>query len=229
MQPQVNAFHIPFADLSPLKSGSFVGSLKEGGPVNCFDIKFNPHGNGTHTECVGHISGEHHSVNQCFKDYFMMALVVSVEAGKMGAGSWEQGDLLIQPNELNAAIEKHKFEDCTAIVIRTLPNPESKRTQQHSGNNSTYFHPDCMDLITEAGFKHLLTDLPSVDREEDGGALLAHHLFWNYPENPRLSYTITELIYVPDHCVDGIYLLNLQVAAMESDASPSRPVIYGVI
>ncbi len=271
-QPQVNAFHIPFAEIHPLRLGDFVGSVEAGGPVNCYDVKFNPHGNGTHTECVGHISKEHHSVNQCLNDYFMMAVVVSVgavgagftpaqklEAGRaemslpplgvggleVGRGKWKEGesndlgdrhpelvsgselgDLLIHPNDLKAAIEKYNIEDCSAIIIRTMPNPECKRTQQHSGNNPTYFHPDCMDLIIEKGFKHLLTDLPSVDREEDGGALLAHHRFWDYPSNPRLSHTITELIYVPDNCADGIYLLNLQVAAMESDASPSRPVLY---
>jgi hypothetical protein len=43
----------------------------------------------------------------------------------------------------------------------------------------------------------------------------------------RLEATITEMIYVPDN-VDGSYLLNLQIASFENDASPSKPVLYSV-
>jgi hypothetical protein len=31
---------------------------------------------------------------------------------------------------------------------------------------------------------------------------------------------------VPDDIVDGIYLLEIQMAPFENDASPSRPVLY---
>jgi hypothetical protein len=76
------------------------------------------------------------------------------------------------------------------------------------------------------GVNHLLIDTPSVDREEDGGELLAHHAFWNVPDEPRYRATITELIYVPDEIEDGPYILNIQMAPFENDASPSRPVLY---
>jgi len=48
------------------------------------------------------------------------------------------------------------------------------------------------------------------------------------PENPDYTRTITELIYVPNSVTDGEYLLELQVAAFENDASPSRPVLYNI-
>jgi len=67
-----------------------------------------------------------------------------------------------------------------------------------------------------------------VDRARDGGTLLAHHLFWNVPEKPNLSRTITELIYVPDHVKDGQYLLQLEVAPLHNDASPSRPKLFAL-
>jgi hypothetical protein len=44
--------------------------------------------------------------------------------------------------------------------------------------------------------------------------------------HPRYSATITELIYVPDGVEDGLYLLNLQVPNLRTDAVPSRPVLY---
>ena len=83
--------------------------------------------------------------------------------------------------------------------------------------------------MAEAGVNHLLLDLPSVDREDDGGKLLAHHAFWKYPQATRRQATITELIFVPDSIVDGTYLLNLQIASFENDASPSKPVLYKIV
>ncbi len=70
--------------------------------------------------------------------------------------------------------------------------------------------------------------MPSVDKEKDDGALLAHKAFWNYPEKPRLNATITELIYVRNKVKDGSYILNLQVANFNNDAAPSRPVLYEI-
>jgi hypothetical protein len=43
-----------------------------------------------------------------------------------------------------------------------------------------------------------------------------------------MDCTITELIFVPNTAMDGLYLLNLQVAAFENDAAPSRPVIFAL-
>ena len=76
--------------------------------------------------------------------------------------------------------------------------------------------------------KHLLLDVPSIDKEEDKGELLAHHAFWNYPSDPRTECTISELVYVPENVKDGVYLLNLQIASFDNDASPSKPVLYSI-
>jgi hypothetical protein len=73
-----------------------------------------------------------------------------------------------------------------------------------------------------------LIDLPSVDKEVDGGQLAAHHAFWNYPNQTQFHKTITELIYVPNEVPDGTYILNLQIAPFENDASPSKPILYKV-
>ena len=76
------------------------------------------------------------------------------------------------------------------------------------------------------GVKHLLIDLPSVDREQDGGRLISHRAFWNYPKEIDLKRTITELIYVDNAINDDLYLLNLSLANIVNDASPSRPILY---
>jgi hypothetical protein len=87
--------------------------------------------------------------------------------------------------------------------------------------------------MIEAGIRHLLVDLPSIDRTFDEGKLSNHRIFWNVRqgsfETNEASFTnntITELIYVPVEVEDGNYLLNLQIAPFAADASPSRPVLF---
>ena len=47
-------------------------------------------------------------------------------------------------------------------------------------------------------------------------------------EAGRDECTITELIYVPNEIKDGLYLLQIQIASLEIDASPSKPVLYEI-
>ncbi len=44
-----------------------------------------------------------------------------------------------------------------------------------------------------------------------------------------MNATITEMIYVSDEVEDGDYILNLQIASFENDASPSKPVLYKIL
>jgi kynurenine formamidase len=98
----------------------------------------------------------------------------------------------------------------------------------YSNTKPPYLLEEAIAYLNELQVEHLLIDLPSVDKEQDGGKLAAHHAFWQYPHNTQKNKTITELIYVPNEVDDGTYLLNLQIAPFENDASPSKPIIYKV-
>src|SRR5690606_17094599 len=103
------------------------------------------------------------------------------------------------------------------------PNDGHKLHTNYSGANPPYLDHAAVEYLVECGVEHLLLDLPSVDREEDGGKLLAHKAFWKYPDTVaagRQSCTITELIFVDAAIKDGLYLLNLQIASFELDVSP---------
>jgi hypothetical protein len=113
-----------------------------------------------------------------------------------------------------------------SIIIRTLPNKEDKLHKNWSESNWPQLDRRAAAWFAEEDVKNILIDLPSVDREMDGGKLLSHHAFWQVPENPRFDASITEMIFVPDEIEDGLYLLELQFAPFENDASPSRPVLY---
>lgn len=214
-----NCFHAPDPEFQPVRVGDFVGSKQEGGAVNFFNIQINPHGNGTHTECVGHISKEGHTIHAALGRFLFTARLVTVELETM-----ENGDRVITREALAAVWEEGIAVE--ALIIRTLPNDPDKPTTRYTGTNPPYFSAPAMELIAERQIQHLLTDLPSVDRELDGGMLAAHHIFWNYPAEPRQSATITEMIHVENSIPDGLFLLNLQALNLVLDASPSRPVIF---
>ena len=220
------AWYVDRVKIKPVQNEQFNGSVAAGGAVNFNDIAFNPHGNGTHTECCGHITQEVYSVNAHLKQFVFWARLVTITPAEYRGESlpdMKPGDRLIEANQIEEALGEETSE---ALVIRTLPNHIDKKNRNYSNSNPPYLTSEAMRLIRKRGVKHLLIDTPSVDREEDGGLLSAHHIFWNVPESPELDKTITEMIFVPDEVPDGLYLLNLQIAPFVNDASPSKPVLY---
>ena len=214
------AWYVDPPVFEPVRTNGFLGSVSEGGNVNFRNIFFNPHGHGTHTECLGHITKEVHSVNKTLKTHFFNAELTTIGPEKRG------GDLIITKKQLAEKLQGIKTE---SLIIRTTPNTLDKKNKQYSSTNPPYIELEAIDVLNDVGVKHLLIDLPSVDREEDEGHLAFHHAFWEVPESPRLDKTITELIYVNDSVLDGSYILNLQTAPFENDASPSRPILYNIL
>jgi kynurenine formamidase len=217
----VSAWYVEPMKLEPVVAGDWVGDVNKGGSVNFRNITFNPHGNGTHTECVGHISKENFSINQTFNRFLFIAELITLLPEQL-----DNGDFVITLKQVMMALEG--AENTEALVIRTLSNGLNKRQMQYSNTNPPYIQKDAILYLNEKGIEHLLIDLPSIDREVDGGKLEAHHAFWNYPENTQQHKTITELIYVPNEINDGTYLLNFQIASFENDASPSKPLLYKI-
>lgn len=216
----VNCFYAPPMEATPVVAGEFIGSTAQGGAVNFLNVKLNPHGNGTHTECVGHIAPEPYTINDALKNFHFFAKLVSIYPQKTVTG-----DRVIMQEQLAAALGEDVPE---AVVIRTMPNDDLKLRTNYSGANPPYVHHEAIAWLVERGVAHLLIDLPSVDREEDGGKLLAHRAFWQYPDKIRTKSTISELIYVRNSAKDGLYLLNIQIASFEIDVSPSKPVLYAL-
>ena len=216
----VSAWYIDPMKLEPVRNGDWVGDVNQGGSVNFRNITFNPHGNGTHTECVGHISKEFYTINKNLKRFLFIAEVITVLPHEL-----ENGDFVITKKQLETLLNGLKPE---ALIIRTLGNGPSKIHVQYSNTNPPYILEEAMLFLNSIGVEHLLIDMPSVDKEVDGGKLLAHHAFWQYPNNTQLQKTITEMIYVPNEINDGTYLLNIQIASFENDASPSKPVLYKI-
>lgn len=230
--PQLTAFGAPPARATPLTANTFVGDVNQGGSCNCSTYQLTPHGNGTHTECVGHLTRDAFTVNGIAPTALLFASLISIMPQRM-ATSFSQQDRVITRESLQQHLQHD--QPCNALVIRTLPNSHKLHTD-YDIDCPPYFSPDALAWLGSIGIDHLLVDMPSVDRMQDNGLLLAHRAFWGMPPDStalsqaqRIHATITELIFVPDKVADGNYLLNLQVAPFEADAAPSRPLLYPLL
>jgi|SRR5690554_496481 len=223
------AWYVDKMIIEPVMTERFTGSVAKGGAVNFRNIAFNPHGHGTHTETVGHIDNEIVSINKTLTKFFFPAQLISITPGPF-SGKEEpfkkHGDLIITKENIENILGN---KQCEALVVRTIPNTSEKLSKNYSNTNPAYFEPEALAYMRKIGIKHLLTDLPSVDREEDGGKLLAHRAFWHGARKDDRECTITEFVYIPEFVSDGFYLLNLQIAPFENDASPSKPILYKLI
>lgn len=221
--PQPNAFDVDQATATAL------GDTRENASVNFERYTFIPHCNGTHTECVGHITHERISVRDCLKEVLIPAFLLTVEPDR------SDGDLVItnakfENSFLEKALSAHKD---LAFIVRSLPNDDSKLKQEYGkANIPPYFSIDAIEWMLDKGVKHLVVDLPSIDRIFDDGKLLNHRRFWNVEpgsfevnDETRMDSTITELAYIPNEVADGRYLLNLQIAPFDSDCAPARPLL----
>lgn len=227
--PGPRAWYVPDPTIEPVIGDNFIGSVKAGSSVNFFNISFNPHGHGTHTECLGHVTAEKQNLDDCLKEYFFMASLVSIspkEVEHVNEQGTVIGDLVIDADLLEQSCPGPLEE---ALIIRTLPNSISKKTLNYSNTNPPYLTLSAAQWLVDKGVEHLLLDLPSVDRENDEGKLSVHKIFWGLPEAKQSGKTITEMIYVPDAISDGTYFLNLQVPSFQNDAAPSRPVLFELV
>lgn len=216
----VNAWYIDDPKIFPEEFDGQKILVSEGASVNFRSIHFNPHSHITHTETAGHITEEIHSINKNLNQFFFLAELVTI------APLYHNKDFIIGVKQLKRALGNKKRD---AVVIRTLPNLEEKKSMRYSNTNPTYLSEKAAIYLREKGVKHLLIDLPSVDKEKDDGLLLSHNAFWNTSGKVRLDATITEFIFVPNKIKDGMYFLNLVVAPFENDASPSKPILYEII
>lgn len=240
--PQPNAFGLPRAQSTAYSTGDWRASVEAGAGFNCDVLTLAPHGNGTHTECVGHISAHEVFVYEQLEHLLMPATLLSVPLHILSTTQEHYGDvcdpsdLVITAQALHEAFERIDA-DATwmqALVVRTLPNDKGKCRAQYSGHNPAYLTCEAMEWILKRGVEHLLVDVPSVDREEDDGLMLNHHSFWHVPQGSHehseraLGRTITEMIWAPSSVSDGAYVLNLQVPSLMTDAAPSRPLLFDV-
>lgn len=242
--PQPNHFGAPRARAVALEAGDFVGDTREGGSCNCETLVLTPHCNGTHTECIGHVTGERISVADRAREALIGAALLSTglvsaeSCGERADPMPQPGDQLVTAAELERAAGRlggaAALAGVHALVLRTLPNEADKASRDYGDSPMPAFLTlDAMRWVVELGVRHLLVDLPSVDRSHDQGRLSAHREFWGLAPGAtkeasasRPDATITEMVFAADTVADGLYALSLQIAPFVTDAAPSRPLLF---
>jgi len=223
---QPNTYGVDKASSTPYQDGQFIGDTRKGGPCNFEIYSFIPHCNGTHTECIGHITDERVAILSSLQDQIIPSTLVSVTPKSSSE------DLVITKEDLKSQLEHVKSEFLKGLIIRTLPNNESKKSRDYMKESPCFFSIETMEYIVSLGVQHLLVDSPSVDKLFDEGYLSVHNIFWETKgkklNTSAQNKTITEMIFVPDSLENGHYLLNLQIPAFVSDAAPSRPILYKI-
>ena len=237
---QLRAFGAPAASSVPLVSGAFRGRVAQGAGCNCSIVTLTPHANGTHTECVGHLTVEPLDAYRVIPQRLLVAALLTLtpqpaaDCAESTVPAAQPEDRLITRAALERAWPAALAErlNARAAVIRTLPNEPDKFAAGAAGTAPFLSLPAAGELVAR-GVAHLVLDVPSADRGEDGGALSAHRMFFGLAagstrlaDAARPDSTLTELAYIEDALADGWYLLSLQSAAIAGDAVPSRPLLY---
>ncbi len=233
---QPSSYGVPKAVSSAYEDGNFVGDVRRGGSCNFETIEMTPHCNGTHTECVGHITKERVSVTDSLKVRMSKCALISLEPKSASETDEEynptmqNSDKIITKKQLVDELAKYSELEINSLAIRTLPNRESKKTEDYN-DLPAYFTKDAMDYIFELGIDNLLTDLPSIDRLYDEGMMTNHRAFWQVNEEREVNQatlhkTVTEFMFADDSTADGYYILDIQLPPFVSDAAPSSPILY---
>jgi arylformamidase len=236
---QPRHFGAPAASSRAFAVPGFSGSVAQGASCNCNVITLIPHCNGTHTECVGHLTTEPLDAHRVIPPGLLPALLVTIEPVQARAQlettdpTPEPGDSLITRQALDSSWPKALPFEPRALIIRTLPNEAEKVRRDYTDGTPPYLTREAAQFLVARGIEHLVCDLPSIDRAHDEGRLTAHRVFFGLPpgsttlrESLRPRATVTELTFIPNTVADGPYLLEIQAPAIGGDAVPSRPLLY---
>ncbi|MCS6948512.1 MAG: cyclase family protein, partial [Steroidobacteraceae bacterium] len=212
----------------------FSGSVATGAGCNCRVLQLTPHGSGTHTEGVGHLSVDADDVLPVLPTLPQPAVLLRVTA-QISAATAENSDYPPAPDDqlvTSAALAaawpaQLPFAVNTAVVAVRCAAPAAV----------PYFTRAAADWLVRQGILHLIVELPSIDRLQDDGMLTAHRVFFGLParcERPqpaardaqRPQATITELAQIPAALPSGPGAVQIQAPPLSGDAIPTRPLWY---
>jgi len=237
---QPSHFGAPAASSKPVEVGSFIGDTRRGGSCNASQLTLVPHCNGTHTESIAHITDQKFAVYRAIRQPMFPAVLISVtpklasETNDSYRAGFDPDNRVIDRAQLESLLARYRDQQLVGLVIRSLPNQPSKKSCVYSSDNyPIYLTNEAMTYLSERTVNHLLVDFPSVDKMYDQGQLSNHRIFWNVAMEQtsqsavaHFDKTITEMIFIDDKIEDGFYLCDLQIPQIETDAVPSRPLLF---
>jgi kynurenine formamidase len=231
--PHPRVFGAPAATTSPFVAGTFNGEVARGASCNCRAVHLIPHCNGTHTESAAHLTTDALRLTDFVPLEPLPALLLSVtpvvarDSGETADPPPHPGDRLVTAKAIERAWPAawpDGLPRARVLVLRTGPLDE---------RDAPFLSLEAARLVVARGIDHLVLELPSVDRADDGGKLAGHRVLFGLPagstsvaDATRAQATVTELAQVPADCLDGPCAVQLQLTPWTGDAVPSRPVLF---
>ena len=224
-----------YDESNPIKesytSNDITYDIEKNAGCNVPVVKFNVHCSGTHTETGAHIFKESQSIGELSNLNFIPSRLITVRPQEQSNDvyhvKYDSDDQVITKKILKNSLDSFSdFLEC--IIIRTLPNNKDKIKFNYNRHTHPFLSNDAIYYLKEKTVKHIIIDTPSIDRSDDGGQLKNHKIFFTN-DNTINENTITELAFIPNHCIDGRYFTCIGYPKFHLDAAPSNPVIYKVI
>ncbi|MBF8291229.1 MAG: hypothetical protein HW392_56, partial [Steroidobacteraceae bacterium] len=159
--PQPSFYNAPVATAKPYREAGFVGDTRAGGSCNCEQLTLVPHCNGTHTECVGHVTDDRVAITDRLRGGIVLALLVSVHPVAASATREDSDpppaatDLLLTAESLASAFAAHPGPAPCALVLRTLPIHATRLTQAYHGSApAPYLSRQAASWLVDHGIDH---------------------------------------------------------------------------
>lgn len=225
-----NGFFLPrISSTTFVYKDQFTGDVQKGGSCNVDILGCVPHGL-THIETSAHILvQDEHAVT--IKDIPVQNLsgpvyvidVSSLDAGAGTALQWQHIEKKLKNISLPVSM----------LAIKTKASLLPQDTD-FSGKDFLYLGPDTARQLHDfkPQIKCLLLDLPSIDREHDGGKLSAHRNFFGLPEKghrheDKEKRTLVELAWFSG-LEEGYYYAFITPQRFQTNAVSTGIVFYSL-
>ena len=194
-------------------------------------VTMNIHCSGTHTETANHVIKNAPVISDITNLNFIPSQLISVtpesNSNEKYHANINENDKMITKSQLVKSLDSmDEFLD--SVIVRTIPNDEEKKSRNYNSNYHPFLSNDALHFLKNKGIKHFVIDTPSIDKFDDDGKLENHKMFFSNEDGSINKNTITELVFIPDHCLDGKYLLFIGAPNFKLDAAPSKPIIYKI-
>jgi kynurenine formamidase len=208
----------------------FIGNVGEGGACNVDILNYVPHGL-THIETSAHILMQDENA-VTIKDipvqnlsglvYLLDITDIDAEAGR--SVRWQ---------DVEAKLKKITLP-IRMLALKTQASLQPRDTD-FSGKDFLYLSPETAEKLHD--FKPrincLLLDLPSIDRESDGGKLAAHRHFFGLPQKgcrweDKEKRTLVELAWFSD-LQEGYYYAFITPQRFQTNAVSTGIVFHPLL
>lgn len=214
-------FNAKQSSITAIQNEEFTGDLMKGGSCNVYTANVDIHCNGTHTECISHINDVQIKIVDVCPNELIPSQLISLKPEKISDTKDSYHVNLTSELVISQKMIADKIKNpVESLIIRTLPNFKFKKSRNYDENPAPFFTSEAIEYINELSIEHLLVDMPSIDKADDGGMLGNHHAFF------KKGKTISELLYISNSIKDGFGFLQIQIPNWNLDAAPSRPIFY---